>query len=1066
MKQIWMNRNRLAAMLLAGLVLCSSLPLEVCADELSGSSISADTAADTGRFEQEIIMIESKEDLLAVAKYCTLDSYSYGKTFLLEQDIDLEGSELMIPSFSGVFDGQGHKISGLSITGNVSAAGLFGTVQQSGVVKNLRVEGAVVPEGEKSRVGGIVGINEGTILGCTFSGVVRGSDYVGGISGTNGTNGQLLNTVTEGVVIGTHYTGGTTGQNEGVIFSCRNEAAVNTEVPDEEDSLESISDTLYRLWKTYDRQESHPSMTDTGGIAGYSTGIIKNSTNIADVGYPHVGYNVGGIVGRQCGYVGFCGNQGHIYGRKDVGGIAGQMAPDVSLLYENSTISEIRKELNQLDVLLDQLLTDGQNSGDIVSARVRQISSYVDEARASAEWMGDYMVDYANEGIGQINDLSATMNSYMERLRPIREGMDTALEKVHRGMDRLEVLQDKIQDEQTREQVRTLQEKLEQQIEKLEQLLQADEPDVNALRQSVEEIGDTLAELADVLEQYSDQDFETDIEEIVKCFREAYETFEGAAKELSDWMADLSGEEPVTISPINGEFHTQSQRLSSSLTSISNQMSILNDEMGNSGDKLTADVRAVSDQFMKIMNLFLDAIDEVREVSYEDVYEDASEEDIANTVQGKVEGCSNAGIIEADVNVGGIAGALAMEYDLDPEDDQKDAEHKSYRYTYQTKAILLNCVNSGEVLAKKNCAGGLVGRMDLGIVVGGENYGMISSSSGDYVGGVCGYALSAIRDSYAKGILSGKNYIGGIVGSGDTVKNCRSIVTVADGEQFVGAIAGEVTGAACENYFISEQLAGIDKVSYSGQAEPVSYEQLLTMPGVPEGFYSFTVTFRIDERLEEKEKAQQELKNYQYTVQDVLHLPYGSMLTEENYPVADCPEGYYFIWDKTELTPIVADTIVTGNYLQYATLLSGDVLQEDGRPAVLVEGKFRQDDVVVTENISMPQADSRIHGQTIVEQWSVSWPEDGLPERNLRYHPNGGDTKKLEIYVREGENWEKANTSISGGHILIAVTGSETEFAVTEKEENHWIWIAIGAALLLAVGGTIVRKKLAKKSTI
>lgn len=1045
-------------MLLAGLLLCVSLPLGAYADEEPGSGTSAD-AADMTRFTQEIITIESKEDLLTAAKYCTLDTYSYGKTFLLEQDIDLGETELIFPSFAGTFDGQGHCISGLSITGNVSSAGLFGNVQSSGVVKNLRVEGVVAPEGIKNRVGGIVGINEGTILGCVFSGIVRGSDYVGGIAGTNETSGQLIDTVMEGAVIGTHYTGGITGQNEGVIFSCKNEAAVNTEVPDEEDSLESIGDTLYRLWKTYDRQEAHPSMTDTGGIAGYSTGIIKNSTNTAEVGYPHVGYNVGGIVGRQCGYVGFCSNQGHIYGRKDVGGIVGQMAPDVSLLYENSTISKIHSELNQMDALLNQLLTDGQNSGDIVSARVGQISSYVDSARASAEWMGNYMLDYTNEGIGQINDFSATMNSYMERLQPIREDVDTALEKVRQGLDKLEELLDKIQDEQAREQIHTLLDTLRQQTETLDRLMQEENPDVNAMWQSVKEIGGTLAELTEVLAQYSEQDYGEETEEVLRYFQEAYEIFEGAANALSDWISDLSGEEPVTITPIDGEFQTQSQRLSSSLTSISGQMSLLNDEMGDSGDKLAADIRAVSDQFMKIMNLFLDAIDEVREVSYEDVYEDVSEEDIANTVQGKVEGCSNEGIVEADVNVGGVAGALAMEYDLDPEDDQKDAEHKSYRYTYQTKAILLNSVNTGEVLAKKNCAGGLAGRMDLGIIAGGENYGIISSSSGDYVGGICGYALSSIRDCHAKGILSGKNYIGGIAGSGDTIKNCRSIVTVEDGVQFIGAIAGEVTGAAVDNYFVSEDLAGIDKVSYSGQAEPVSYERMLELPEIPESLGVFTVTFRIDERLEEKEKSQQELKNYEYTVQNVLYLPYGSALTEENYPAVQCPEGYYFVWDKPELSAITADTIVTGSYLQYATLLSGDALQKDGRPAVLVEGKFSQDDVVLAERIDEEQKSGQIHGRTIVEQWSVSWQEDGLAERNLRYHPNGGNTENLEIYVREGESWKKADISVSGGHIWIPVTGSETEFAVVEKGGVNWGWIAAGAALLLAVGAVVIRKR-------
>ena len=45
---------------------------------------------------------------------------------------------------------------------------------------------------------------------------------------------------------------------------------------------------------------------DSGGIAGLSTGIIQYCTNKGSVGYEHVGYNVGGIVGRQSGYVYAC----------------------------------------------------------------------------------------------------------------------------------------------------------------------------------------------------------------------------------------------------------------------------------------------------------------------------------------------------------------------------------------------------------------------------------------------------------------------------------------------------------------------------------------------------------------------------------------------------------------------------------------------------------------------------------------------------------------------------------------------------------------------------------------
>lgn len=59
----------------------------------------------------------------------------------------------------------------------------------------------------------------------------------------------------------------------------------------------------------------------SGGITGFSTGVLQSCKNTGPVGYEHVGYNVGGIAGRQSGYLNGCTNQGVILGRKDVGGL-------------------------------------------------------------------------------------------------------------------------------------------------------------------------------------------------------------------------------------------------------------------------------------------------------------------------------------------------------------------------------------------------------------------------------------------------------------------------------------------------------------------------------------------------------------------------------------------------------------------------------------------------------------------------------------------------------------------------------------------------------------------------
>lgn len=72
----------------------------------------------------DTIYLRTAEDLAGFSRNCTLDSWSQGKTVYLEADIDLTGVDFApIPTFGGTFEGQGHTISGLSITGSGNGAG-------------------------------------------------------------------------------------------------------------------------------------------------------------------------------------------------------------------------------------------------------------------------------------------------------------------------------------------------------------------------------------------------------------------------------------------------------------------------------------------------------------------------------------------------------------------------------------------------------------------------------------------------------------------------------------------------------------------------------------------------------------------------------------------------------------------------------------------------------------------------------------------------------------------------------------------------------------------------------
>ena len=273
------------------------------------------------------IHIVSEEDFAEFVKSCVLDSNTIGKKYFLECDIELPADFKPIPTFCGTLEGNGHTVSGLNVTESSSDAGLFRYIEKEGTVKNLNVHGRTAPSGSASECGGIAGVNRGRILNCTFSGMVSGKERCGGIAGANEKTGLIAGCKTTGLVQARHYTGGIAGENSGIIINCENSSSVNVMAFDDSMDLENIN--IEDIYST----ENATEITDEGGIVGYSSGNVQNCINRGNVGYIHVGYNVGGIAGRQEGYISGCENYGVINGRKDTGGIVGQAEPHISLLF-------------------------------------------------------------------------------------------------------------------------------------------------------------------------------------------------------------------------------------------------------------------------------------------------------------------------------------------------------------------------------------------------------------------------------------------------------------------------------------------------------------------------------------------------------------------------------------------------------------------------------------------------------------------------------------------------------------------------------------------------------------
>lgn len=377
--------------------------------------------------------IGSAEELLAFAKSCSLDSYSEGLTVYLDCDLDLTGAGFSsIPTFSGVFNGGGHTVSGLSLTGPGSHVGFFRYIQAGGQVRNLNVSGTVAPTGSMSMAGGIAGTNMGSIIGCAFTGTVTGETSVGGVAGVNESTGTVSRCSSAGAVSGRHNTGGVVGLNQGLVDGCTNRAAVNVTAVDELPDLDTIDISLLNS------TENVSDVTDTGGVAGISPGEIRDCTNYGTVGCERTGYNTGGIAGRQSGYLTGCLNYGAVWGRKEVGGIVGQAEPYMTVDTSKDAISRLYDEINTLHDLISKTLTDARDVSGSLSAGFTSVNSYTNAMATDADFVAERLSQVADATVANVNDIMSRVDYVMDNAGPLLTDLSSSVSDLTGSVQALE----------------------------------------------------------------------------------------------------------------------------------------------------------------------------------------------------------------------------------------------------------------------------------------------------------------------------------------------------------------------------------------------------------------------------------------------------------------------------------------------------------------------------------------------------------------------------------------------------------------------------------------------------
>lgn len=217
-------------------------------------------------------------------------------------------------TFHATFDGKGHTISGLTINSSSGDCGFLSS--NKGIIQNINFKDVAITSNESCGV--ITGENNGTIQSCTV--------YIVTISNT-----YTDATIYEGI-------GGIAGYNIGTITDCHTivEGNISTSGGLPAGGIAGSNGTGGTISDCYsiiqDEGKIHSENERSGGIAGYSNGVIIGSHSIVNGNISNL-FQAGGIAGGSYGEIKGCYSiiNGSISGSEYVGGITGQYGSDTKV---------------------------------------------------------------------------------------------------------------------------------------------------------------------------------------------------------------------------------------------------------------------------------------------------------------------------------------------------------------------------------------------------------------------------------------------------------------------------------------------------------------------------------------------------------------------------------------------------------------------------------------------------------------------------------------------------------------------------------------------------------------
>ena len=225
--------------------------------------------------------------------------------------------------------------AGVSTVRDGSLGGLIGVNGNTGEVTRCYAEGTVGREGACTNIGGLIGDNDGTVVGCYSTCSVLGHGFLGGLIGDNNSLVHVKDCYATGSLFGNAFVGGLIGShNEGTVTNCHASGAVNA-------------------------------MLCAGGLVAVNFGEISDCYATGDVKGTFQNSEVGGLIGLNEGPVSGCHAEGDVAGLSQpvaVGGLVGRNTSTLTGCFASGAVSGTA-ELNAIEASIGGLV--GYNEGQV-----------------------------------------------------------------------------------------------------------------------------------------------------------------------------------------------------------------------------------------------------------------------------------------------------------------------------------------------------------------------------------------------------------------------------------------------------------------------------------------------------------------------------------------------------------------------------------------------------------------------------------------------------------------------------------------------------------------------------